>query len=274
MIKTKARTFPPGTFIPTPLRVVAIIQLCIAFSAILYDMGHPFMGQLFEQKRLKGVYESIIQENDRFQQLPYQQQLNIQEGYKELADSMQLPFSTKMSQSTRILLIELPPFQKAWIFFSIIIPLLMLMKIDGAHRAAWVLPIITLVFIANQYTFPAVPENLKEYALFPTEKEIFEGYLKVPLADSISDQREQLINGWHLYLIDQWVGEEPSNDQSVLERQVADGLFAFNISRVEAIKEDSAFPSYLRKKGPFLLMTFLAWNLFFAWFANRRKWFL
>ncbi|ADI39064.1 hypothetical protein [Waddlia chondrophila] len=274
MFKPKARPFPPGTFVPTPLRVVSIIHLCIAFSALLFDLGYPFMGKLFEDKRLNSIYESVIAESALYQQLSFEKQTEIQAAHQALLNRMHQPFSTKFDHAMRILLIELPPFQKAWIFFSIIIPILILMKIDGAHRAAWILPIITLVFIANQFTFPTVPEKWKENALFPTEQMLLDQYLGEPLANSISDQREQLLKGWHLYLIKEWSKEEPSQTESDFKRQLSKGLFAFNLARIDAIQQDSLFPSYLRNKEPFLLVMFLLWNLFFAWFANRRKWFI
>ena len=56
----KKRHFPPGTFIPTRARVLAILQLCIAFSVICYNMGTPFLGEVFDVREQQSLYQSIM----------------------------------------------------------------------------------------------------------------------------------------------------------------------------------------------------------------------
>lgn len=256
-----------------PLRIVAIIHLCIAFSALLFDMGYPFMGQLFEDKRLNGIYETVLQDRDHFQQLPYQKQVELEEGHHTVSDRMHTSFGSKLRQAISIIMVELPPFHKAWIFFSILIPIFILMKIDGAHRAAWILPFITFIFGFNQIAFNPFDHELFENSLFPNEQTIVDDYLDEPLATSILTQKEQLLKGWHLYVINKWAKEAPSSDSTDFTEQLAKGLYAFNLARIDAINLDSAFPPYLRKKGSFFMMSFFVWNFFFAWFVNRRRWY-
>lgn len=273
-MNTRSRTFPPGTFVPTPLRVVAIIHLCIAFSALLFDMGYPFMGQLFENKRLNGIYENVLNESTLFQALPYQKQAEIVEGHQALAEQMHTPFMTKFRQAVSIILLELPPFQKAWIFFSILIPLLILLKIDGAHRAAWILPLITFIYAFNQVSLYPYNKELFESRLFPSEQTLLDDYLHEPLASNIINQKDQLLKGWQLFIVRNWTHETPSTDNHEFKTQFTKGLHAFNLARIHAINMDASFPPYLRKKGSFVMMGFFIWNCFFAWFVNRKRWFI
>ncbi|MGZ3632816.1 MAG: hypothetical protein ACXWM7_00605 [Parachlamydiaceae bacterium] len=41
-----------------------------------------------------------------------------------------------------LLLIKTPPLELVWLFFSILIPLLLLLRYEGAAQACWLLPII------------------------------------------------------------------------------------------------------------------------------------
>ena len=274
MFKPKSRTYIKGTFVPTPLRVIAIIHLCIAFSALLFDMGYPFMGQLFENKRLNAIYETVLQNESHFQQLPYQKQVEIEGSHQSLVSRMHTPFLSKLRKSFSIILLELPPFQKAWIFFSILIPILILLKIEGAQRAAWILPFITIVYGVNQLFLYPSHAHLYEDSLFPTEQVIVNDYLNDPLSTNILEQREQLLKGWHSYVVNQWANEPPSSNEEEFKKQLSKGLFAFNVARIDVIQQDSALPSYLRRKGSLFILSFLLWNIFFAIFVNRRKWFI
>ena len=47
MSSRSRKTFPPGTFIPTSQRLMAIGQLCIAFSLMIWYLTQPFMGEYF-----------------------------------------------------------------------------------------------------------------------------------------------------------------------------------------------------------------------------------
>ena len=57
MTRRRKKTFPPGTFIPTPQRLMAIAQLCIAFSLLLWYAMQPFMGEYFDLRSRMLLYE-------------------------------------------------------------------------------------------------------------------------------------------------------------------------------------------------------------------------
>jgi hypothetical protein len=272
MFKKQKRIFPPGTFIPTPLRILSIIHLCIAFSALLYVMGYPFMGQLFENKRQLLIYEQVTTDEDFFNSLPYDLQIEINDGFQELKARMRVPFSSKFTQSISILLFHLPPFHKAWLLFSILIPLLLLIKIDGAARAAWLLPVITAAFIFDHINHTHPQYQTKEEQLFPNEQWLVDRYLKQPLPSSVSEQHNLLLKGWKLYLIDQWGNSQSPHSQNIEEEQLKIAQFTFNAARLSALASDKPIPSYQRRKSHALLLAFFLWNTFFAWYVNRRKW--
>lgn len=273
MFKVKKRTFPSGAFVPTPLRVVAIIHLCIAFSAIFYEISYPFLGQLFDNKRLYHLYESIFANEQLFQDLPHHQIIELQDGFANLQREMKTSFSTKFSQSISILLFGLPPFQKAWLLFSVILPILILIKIDGSHHAAWILPLISAIFLLNQVSLNNTNSTIYEKSLFPTEELVISRYLKQQLPANIAEQQKYLTRGWQLYLIDNWAKEKLSSNQKIFQKQLSKGKFKFNLARIEAVKKDLATPPYLSKRSPLLSLFFFLWSVFFAWFVNRRKWF-
>ena len=119
MLSKKKKQFPPGTFIPTPARVAAIIQLCLAFSVILWCAGQPFMGELFAIKSKMILYQSVMGSPDllkkgkddpklaarlernaeRFASLPLDQKQQLIRSYEQLHNKAEAPFLTKLWRS-------------------------------------------------------------------------------------------------------------------------------------------------------------------------------
>ena len=58
--KRTKKIYPPGTFIPTPARVCAIIQLCVAFTVLIWNMATPFAGELFNVKSKMILYHDVM----------------------------------------------------------------------------------------------------------------------------------------------------------------------------------------------------------------------
>ena len=58
------KSFPPGTFIPTSQRLMAIGQLCIALSLMLWYMTQPFMGEYFALRSRMLLYEYVMGTSD------------------------------------------------------------------------------------------------------------------------------------------------------------------------------------------------------------------
>lgn len=285
--KKLRKIFPPGTFLPTPLRILAIIQLCIAFTTISLYASYPFMGALFTQRSQLSLFENVMgtlpevsfeQANynrEHFGKLSSSEQAKILESYHQIQANGNLSFLDKCKDSMTILLLKMPPFTKAWVFFSVLISILLLRKTEGAAKASWVLPILAAAFAIDAYQNPPKKRIFAEANLFPTEEVILRDYLKEPLSPTILKQHEQLKKGWNLFLIREWAKEEPLPDPEN-QMQIYKGEFAFNLERLRLRLQNPKFtPSFLAGVSYNPLAYYLLcfwWNLFFAWFMNRKRW--
>jgi len=254
----------------------------------------PFMGDLFTYKSQMLIYQNVMGDDTllqklnadkatelhsqlernklRFQELPGQQKEKILKEYTHLQTLVTTTFMTKLGQSFRILLWDIPPFELAWIVFSLVISILLLKRYEGAAQAAWLLPLITFLYAYSNITQGKNLEALSDAQLFPSESVIINDYLKKPLSPSIQEQQKQLMYGWQLYLIKVWAHEDPSMDPSVFQKQVEQGEYAFNVARLDKIASnpllDHAY--VLNKKEPkIFLLIYLLWNLAFAWRVNK-----
>lgn len=281
---------PPGTFIPTPARVMAIIQLCLAFSLIAWIASQPFMGDLFAIKSKMLLYENVMgsrtlsntatgkdaeilkaklkRNSERFSQLPEEQREKILTNYIALEDQTRVSFWDKLEKMFLLLFFDTPPLVQAWLLFSIVIPVLVLLRIDGAVPAVWILPLITLAYgIDNRLNGKSPGEDV-ESRLFPSEETIVKEYLKEPLSSSILEQKNQLTKGWHVYLVKEWAHEAPSNNPDEFNLQVENGEFAFNIGRLNAVidkeGEETGKAQAPRKESWGTLALYLIWNILFA----------
>ena len=157
--KRVRKEFPPGTFISTPARVMAILQLCVAFTLIAWHAGEPFLGDLFNIKSKLVVYQFVLgikneANAERFARLPAIQRQQIERNYNTLQKQYNLPFWDKLKRSFEIIFFGIPSFELAWILLSIIIPILLLKKVEGAVQAVWLLPLATLFFtIDNRWVW-------------------------------------------------------------------------------------------------------------------------
>lgn len=277
------KAFPPGTFIPTPQRLLAIIQLCLAFSLICWYAVQPFMGEYFSLRSRSLIYEYVMgtseilkkapgqlpkmdRQAERFAALPLSDKQQILKDYKSLQEHAQRSAWIKIGDGLRLLLIGIPSFELAWLFFSALISILVLLKVEGSKQAVWLLPLITLAYaIDNRMTGHTTLPN-PDFILFPSEKVIVEDYLKQPLHGNPTEQQTQLKQGWEQYLIANWLPKFNSNIS--FEQQVEDAEFAFTVARLRHLhgQARSAWLNNLHGKTNVVLLTFyIAWNFFFAW---------
>lgn len=262
--KKVRKTFPPGTFIPTPARLAAIVQLCLAFTLLAWQGSLPFMGELFATKYKLLVYQHLMGKKidghaTRFASLPEKTQ--ILKEYELLQRDLETSFLAKIKRAVTGLW-NLPLFEKAWIFFAILLPILLLKRVEGAAQIVWILPILALAYGLDNRIHGLAPRKTAEERLFPSEERILQNYVGAPLKPSIIEQQKQLQLGWQTYLIKEWAKEEPSQDEQQFLHQAEKGDFAFNLARIKALKE----PRSLRpKQEPIsLLALYLFWNLSFA----------
>ncbi|MEM1282960.1 MAG: hypothetical protein AAGG81_05345 [Chlamydiota bacterium] len=260
----KKRHFPPGTFIPTKARVLAILQLCIAFSVICYNLGAPFLGEVFEVREQQSLYQSIMNHH-LFHELSATKQDEVIESYQELMAFGHRSFGVKLSEALRVFFMDMPPFKLAWVFLSVIVPIMLLKKVEGAKLAVWMIPLVTILYAIDSFLFyPSKPIS-NEQQLFPIEDYLVDHYLQKPLSPTINEQKKELKEAWDRYLVTEWAGESKEGKDLVSQ-----GAFAFNMARLEAREEDQRVLPHYEWKQPFLkLFLYLSWNFYFAYGVTR-----
>lgn len=245
------------------------------------------MGELFETRSSQLLFETVMGANPeksnnpkrnaaRFSQLPEEQKTHILKHYESLQAKNQASFFTKLKRSIHILFLEISPWKQAWLLLSIVLSILLLLRIEGAAQAIWLLPLLTLVYAIDNRVHGAHVGVTNEAKLFPSEQVIVEEYLKEPLSSSIAEQKEQLRNGWHNYLVREWLQEgakeEFSEEVATFEDRVERGEFYFDLARLEAhIKDRNLEVSPFRKQESLLILSlYLLWNLFLAVLIQRQ----
>lgn len=247
--------------IPVPQRIMAIIQLCLAFSLLLWLLGKPFFGEYFSLRSRMLPYEYVMGTSKHFEHLPTQERELIEADYRQLKAHAQRPASTKIEAGLRNLIQQVPPFEQAWIFFSIWIAIALLLNKEGARIAVWLLPVIVLAYAFDNQRSGKVLRD-PDHHLFPSEQLITEKYLQEPLSPDLRKQRKQLEQGWQRYLIAYW-----SKGGSL-----ADAEFNFTLAR---LKEFQGQPmaewlyNFHEKQNPWVLLLYFAWNLLFAWVGGQ-----
>jgi hypothetical protein len=282
-----AKKFPPGTFIPTPQRFMAIGQLCLAFSLLLWYMTQPFMGEYFTLRSRMLLYEYVMGTSDilknrvdqeakskrqlqRFKGLPEEEKQLLKGDYQNLQEYAKRPALKKIADGIHVLTRDIPPFEQAWIVFSITIAILILLKKDGANLAAWIIPLIVMAYIVDNQLNGKTIESPLDYSLFPTEQLLLQNYLAEPLAKTTFEQKQQLEEGWQRYLIKNWssVGKNKYNDP------VEEGEFNFTLARLKLLRTQplsSWLHSFNEKLGFFSMFFYLLWNGLFGWIIGRPK---
>lgn len=285
----RKKTYPPGTFIPTPQRLMAIAQLCIAFSLVLWYMFQPFMGEYFALRSRMLLYEyamgtsEILKERpeqgeklarqvERFEKLPEPEKAVLKKDYQQIQAYAKRPALQKIGDGLHAFILEIPPLEQAWIFFSITIAILILLKSEGARQAAWLLPLLAAAYILDNRLEGNSPYIPRDYKLFPTEEIIVNDYLTEPLSSSPVTQKQQLEEGWKRYLVDHW-SQNLKQDQKESEWKVEEAEFNFTIARLN-LYHGEPMKQWLRRSheqiNTALLVCYLLWNIFFAWIINRQ----
>lgn len=259
------KQFPEGTFLPLRQRVLSIIQLCLGFTALLYVLSTPFMGEHFTLKSKGLIYDYVIN-NSYFEDLPLAKKEQVLNDYSSLKKAASLSFIENLRNSFDLLFFKIPIYERIWILFALIIPILLLKKVEGAKEAAWIFPLIALAFLINNHNSYPTPSHKKQ--LFPKEEVLIDRYLKKSISNlTIGEQQKELTKAWQFYLVEEYAKEDRSEDPIIFKAQVAKGEFAFNLSRLGNSKKASGH----QKQPLFLLIVYLVWNLFFAIGASKHR---
>lgn len=287
----KKRTYPPGTFISTTARAFSIAQLCLAFTLVCWNLSLPFMGEIFDYKSSTSLYHTVMGETkllkpleieqssdlyekqmrnrNRFENLPHREQAEILNQYQQLKSGQKKSFFEKSIHGIEELLFKQPTFQMAWLCLAIIIPVILLLKVESARQAIWLLPLVACIYGIDNFVFAPDPKPGFDAQLFPSEQYIIDEYLEAPLSKNIFEQREQLKRGWELYLIDRWKSDIPSPDPARFKEQVEEAEYNFHMARLK-LQTPPVTPNDRYRKEPLgLLLSFIGWNLLFATAVHR-----
>lgn len=266
-----------SSFLPFPQRLLCILQLCIGFSTLLWFLFQPFMGEYYSIRSRMLVYEygmgtSEILKKEApevlkaksyrlwFEELPSSKKERIKKDYEQLEQHLHRSFFEKLQGGFSRFFFEMSIFKIFWILFSIILPILLLLKVEGALTAVWILPLLTLCFIVDNLLYAPSTKEAPDASLFPSEEVLLSDYLKTPLTGSLFNQKEQLEKGWQMYLIDRWGSKEASHEEKA--------EFFFTLERLERFhsQKPEEIPGHLNQKISLLqIFLFLSWNLYFAW---------
>lgn len=282
--KRVKKDYPPGTFIPMPARVCAIIQLSLAFMIILWNVSQPFMGELFTYKSQMLIYQDVMglskssdpiekrerleRNNERFESFPNIEKTQLTQHYEQLQQLSQRTILQKLWRSIRIIVLEVPFYEQLWLALSLILPILILKRVEGAAQAVWLLPLLTCIYSLDNHRYGQHLTPSAETRLFPSEQILINDYLQQPLSPLLLEQKTQLLSAWKLYLIKEW-SPRLSLDKSINNSdQLAEhGEFAFNVARINSLphpKEIIKGKRRAHKESLIILSLYLFWNFFFA----------
>lgn len=249
------------------MRVLAIVQLCLAFSLMLWVLAEPFTGEYFATRSSLLLFQTATGKGDkfvaadklqrhaeRFAQLSPERQETLLKGYRDLEKQTQRSFASKAQDSAKALLLDLPPFAQAWLVFSVAIAILLLLSVEGAAKAAWLLPIITLCYVVDDRMHYVAPPPSADERILPNEEYLTQHY------------GSNLLQSWQRYLVVEWAGEEPREDAQTFALQVEAGEHALTVARIEAwLNQPHTKKEPSNSQIPFpLLALYLLWNFTFA----------
>ena len=248
-------------------KVITILHLCFAFSYLSWLLILPYGKAVISQKSELALYEVVLEHSSLFQELSSSDKLALSEGYEKTHNRESPSF---LRQVCSLFFLEAPSFALAWLFFSIIICLLLLFQIEGAHKVVWLLPFLVVAYA--YFTSQAPP--IESESFFPSEDYVISHYADEENS-SWFNKRKRLLQGWHGYLITEWGQEQLSQESAVFEKQLERALFAFNVARLKWIlsgkKDDLILAGFTLSPSFFRLFFYLLWNLFFAWFITRKE---
>lgn len=244
--------------IPKSARIVCIIQLCLAFTVLLWVFGTPFTDELYRNKKTTAAIEWLTIENSEYYEtLSPDKKSDLQHIYEKAHNGIQESFLQKLAKSFEELLLQTPITKQLWLLLAFILPFLVMKQIEGSREVFWVFPILALL-----YAWQVGPQkNL--HTLYPTESYLEQHYLSAPITGSITEQKEQLEKAWQSYIAAEWSKAEKNSSPN---EKFANGLYHFIYETT--ILEWSQPPI---KPGILTLGSYVIWNLLAAFVVNRRK---
>lgn len=237
----------------TKKRIFCIAQLCLGFIALLWVVLYPFLGAVYHFKAQLIPYETLFDQKELFFSLPAEQQELLENKYEQIK---RLSLATNAAEFFS----QIPIYEWAWIILAIVIPIFLLLRIEGSNQLIWLLPALCLLSIFNENS-----RSNPSQTTLPTEAYLVSSYLNHPLSGTSKEQFAQLRKAWETFLIVEYAKEQPSEE--IYEEQMARGLFLFKTEELK--KKPIAALKYENSSKANLILYFF-WNLFFAFYGRFR----
>lgn len=256
------------------VRVCVILQLCMAFCVLSLHFVRPFMGEHFKIRSRMLLYEFVmgssdkmqedenkgLRQQERFSNLAQDTKESLTHDYLLLKNYIQRPLHQKLHDGGKHLVNDIPLFELSWIFFSVVIGILILLKVEGALFSSWLLFIIAFCYCFDNQLNGRLQPTPPDTILFPAEESIMEKNQLQGSLLSIREQKMALENGWKEYLLEHWASAKESNLEAA--------EFNFFLERLKLLRNqplsDWLFFSDA-KLSPLWVFLYLFWNAFFAW---------
>jgi len=234
-------------------RIILICHLCFAFTYMLWLFLQPPLKHQM-QARANQLLTEAITTHEQFDTLPQEEQNGLTE-HTPIQKSPYLPALFQVFKQT-------PPLFLAWLVLSLLLPIGLIFRIEGAAACLWLLP----VMIAAQILFSFSKEESKTDTFFPSEQYVLQTYAPKDANPSFFKKRQVLQTSWHNYLLAEWATPEDSLDLA---------LFNFNVARLHHQKshptEDVLLSGFFAPTGLLRFCFYLGWNLLVAWVLNKQK---
>lgn len=218
-------------------KTLLILHLSFAFSAFLWILSDPFMGEHFRKAQNHLYIKNLKAETTLWETLATEEKdkiLHIEEKIETLPTA---PVYLRYSL-----------FLYIWIALSIPLPILYLKGRENLAPGFAFLPLLVIL-----YAFDLKDSSLPD--LIPTEREL----VSTPLTGSLKNQQETLQKAFDDYLIKNWGEENPSQESS--QRQVQLVKAKFNFNKAEILRREARGFDNLPSKEPALfLWAYLLWN--------------
>lgn len=271
-------------------RIVVIIHLCLVLSLLLWYAFQPFMGEYFNLKSRMLLYEyvmgtsnilknrhaedleKLIRNTQRFSSLSQSEQTWIIQDYQQLENQALRPALKKILEGIKALLIDVSAFEMAWMTFSLLIMIFLLLRIEGAQEAVWIIAFLSIVYSFDNYQYGLKPEVPADLVLFPTEQNLLKDEKNIQWNQlSWIEQQNYLKKKWNDFLVERWVPQDIKDASLSQKYQLEEGEFNFTLARLKKLRQQPLSNVYMRshEKVPvYYLVLYMIWNIYLACFIS------
>ena len=237
-----------------PKKKAAFFHFLFALCVFAWLTLQPYMQQWITYQTHGQLLDSLSVHVDSFTE----QQMRVLHGGQAFYASLSAPsFFLSLDQTSYAF------WSVGWIFFAFVSAICVWLEKKSAQIFALISVFFAVLALLASFDKVAPPSDL-----YPTKNDIFNHYVQEKETQVFS-QKENLLRGWHRYLVVQWSKELPSADPAIFKQQLTKGLVLFNLHRVEKLTKGEdpqlLLQGFLKAPSFFTHLMILLWNIGFAW---------